>query len=163
MKKIKVNGKEKEITIHHQDENSLSFTLDSTTYSYKLNSSKNHSCEIALEHEHHNLLFPWHQDRGVIEGWDVIVQEVSPSEANRKKGIVENEHDVRSPMPGKILQVKVKEGDAVEAGQVLAVMEAMKMEHTIKAPRAGTISHIPWNPGDRVEGGVILVELEKKT
>jgi 3-methylcrotonyl-CoA carboxylase alpha subunit len=65
-----------------------------------------------------------------------------------------------APMPGKLVQVLVKPGEAVEAGQPLVVLEAMKMEHTVKAPRAGTVAAVNYAAGDQVEEGASLVELE---
>ena len=51
--------------------------------------------------------------------------------------------DIKAPMPGKVLQVLVKPGDAVEEGQALLVLEAMKMENMIKAVVAGIVSEVP--------------------
>ncbi|MBT9599260.1 MAG: acetyl/propionyl/methylcrotonyl-CoA carboxylase subunit alpha [Vitreoscilla sp.] len=62
-----------------------------------------------------------------------------------------------APMPGKVIAFLAKAGDVVEAGQPLAVMEAMKMEHTITAPRAGTVAELMYAVGDQVaEGGELL-------
>jgi 3-methylcrotonyl-CoA carboxylase alpha subunit len=70
---------------------------------------------------------------------------------------------VTAPMPGRIVLVKVKAGDAVEAGQELLVMEAMKMELSLKSPRAGTIATLQSKAGDFVEGDAVLVTLEAAT
>ena len=64
---------------------------------------------------------------------------------------------VAAPMPGTILGVNVKEGDAVTAGQVLCILEAMKMENEIKAPGAGTIKQVLVARGQAVETGAPLV------
>jgi len=62
-----------------------------------------------------------------------------------------------APMPGKVIAFLAKPGDSVEAGQPLAVMEAMKMEHTIASPRAGTVAELLYVVGDQVdEGGELL-------
>lgn len=63
---------------------------------------------------------------------------------------------VNSPMPGTILAVNVKAGDAVKAGQVLMILEAMKMENEICAPVDGTVSAISVNQGATVETGTLL-------
>jgi 3-methylcrotonyl-CoA carboxylase alpha subunit len=60
-------------------------------------------------------------------------------------------------MPGRIVLVKAKAGDKVEAGQELLVMEAMKMELLLKAPRAGTIDALSATAGDFVEADAVLV------
>jgi 3-methylcrotonyl-CoA carboxylase alpha subunit len=64
-----------------------------------------------------------------------------------------------SPMPGRVRRVLVAEGTAVERGQALLVLEAMKMEHSIRAPRDGVVRKIAVAEGDLVDAGVALVEL----
>ncbi len=66
---------------------------------------------------------------------------------------------IKAPLPGTILEMKVKTGDSVTMGQTLLVMEAMKMENDIKADRAGTISAVKVNNGDSVLEGDVLVEI----
>jgi 3-methylcrotonyl-CoA carboxylase alpha subunit len=66
-----------------------------------------------------------------------------------------------APMPGKVVSFAVKAGDAVKAGQSLAVMEAMKMEHTIAAPKDGTVAELLYAPGDQVAEGAELLTLAK--
>ena len=63
---------------------------------------------------------------------------------------------VSSPMPGTILAVNVKAGDAVKAGDVLMILEAMKMENEICAPVDGTVSAVSVNQGATVETGSLL-------
>ena len=63
---------------------------------------------------------------------------------------------VSAPMPGKILAVKAKEGDSVKAGDVLLVLEAMKMENDIVAPQDGVVASINVKVGDSVESGAKL-------
>ncbi len=62
-------------------------------------------------------------------------------------------------MPGKVVSFAVKVGDAVQKGQTLAVMEAMKMEHTIAAPSDGTVTELCFAPGDQVAEGAELITL----
>ncbi len=69
-------------------------------------------------------------------------------------------HRVLSPMPGRIVLVKVKAGDAVVEGQEVLVMEAMKMEMSLKAPRDGIVAEVRAASGDVVEGDAALVTLE---
>ena len=64
------------------------------------------------------------------------------------------------PMPGKIIAVLVSEGDAVEKGQGLVIVEAMKMENEVRSPATGTVRDIKVKPGDTVEGGAVLVVVE---
>lgn len=66
---------------------------------------------------------------------------------------------VTAPLAGSVARILVEEGQEIEAGQVLVVLEAMKMETEITAPHAGTVSAILVEPGDAVQGGQPLIEL----
>ena len=67
---------------------------------------------------------------------------------------------ITSPMPGKIVKIAVKAGDAVDDHALLLVLEAMKMEHRIEAPSAGTVKSVFVKEGELVTGSAPLVELE---
>jgi len=94
------------------------------------------------------------------ERWLMPVTDKSvASEANvRRKASGPNE--VGSPMPGVIVNLKVKEGDVVSEGEPLATLSAMKMETVIPASVSGVVKHIAVNIGDKVEGDDLLVEIE---
>jgi len=64
---------------------------------------------------------------------------------------------LEAPMPGSVLAVRVRDGDSVRAGDVLVVLESMKMELEVVAPAAGTVQGLAVAPGDRVSGGQALV------
>lgn len=68
--------------------------------------------------------------------------------------------EVRSPMPGKILEVCVAEGERVEIGQRLLLLEAMKMENVIEADGEALVKKVHIQPGDMVDLGQLLVDLE---
>ena len=67
---------------------------------------------------------------------------------------------LHAPMPGKVVRIEVKEGESVDEGQVLVVMEAMKMEHTLRSPHSGTVTSVQAATGDQVEAGQTLVVVE---
>jgi pyruvate carboxylase subunit B len=67
---------------------------------------------------------------------------------------------VVAPMPGMIVRISAQVGDAVQPGQGLVVMEAMKMENELRATTAGTVRAIRVQPGTAVEKGTVLLELE---
>ena len=69
--------------------------------------------------------------------------------------------NLTAPMPGTVVKVLVSEGDEVEEGQTLLVLEAMKMEQSVAAPHAGTVRALPYAEGARVPGGAVLAELEE--
>lgn len=66
---------------------------------------------------------------------------------------------ITAPMPGNILRIEVTNGAAVKAGQILVVLEAMKMENEILAPRDGTVAQIIVQKGSTVETGSPLIVL----
>jgi acetyl/propionyl-CoA carboxylase alpha subunit len=66
--------------------------------------------------------------------------------------------EVTAPMPGKVLKILVAEGDSVDHGQALAVLEAMKMETTLYAESAATVKKILVNAGQMVDHGAVLIE-----
>ena len=67
---------------------------------------------------------------------------------------------IKAPMPGKVLDIKVKEGDSVNKGDSLLVLEAMKMENILKAPEAATVKKIHAATGKAVEKNEVLIEME---
>ena len=68
--------------------------------------------------------------------------------------------DITAPMPGKIFEVTVSQGDTVTADQEVVILEAMKMEMPIVAPTDGTVKSVNCTPGDAVQGGDVLVVVE---
>lgn len=68
--------------------------------------------------------------------------------------------EIKAPMPGLILSLKVEEGQAVEEGQSLLILEAMKMENNFNSPIAGIIKSIAVKEGQAVDKGQILIEFE---
>ena len=67
--------------------------------------------------------------------------------------------EVKAPMPGLVVSVEVAEGDTVEQGRPVAVMEAMKMQSEMRAPVAGTVTSVRIRPGQEVMGGTVLVTI----
>jgi biotin carboxyl carrier protein len=68
--------------------------------------------------------------------------------------------ELKAPMPGLLVKVLCAVGDAIEAGEPLAVLQAMKMENELSLPRGGTVSAINAQPGQTVEQGQVLVVVE---
>jgi len=86
--------------------------------------------------------------------------EFKPAEAaarRRSRGFAAAE--ITAPMPGKVLKVPVHDGDLVEAGQPLVVIEAMKMETTLAAESAAVVKHVRVEEGQTVDHGAVLIEL----
>ena len=106
--------------------------------------------------------------RTVVAGDDVFVMREGATEritfetpdAGAFANVVEAGGRVLAPMPGQVVSVAVSEGDRVRAGDVLVVVEAMKMEHEVRAPGPGTVTAVRFAPGERVEEGAELVSVD---
>jgi 3-methylcrotonyl-CoA carboxylase alpha subunit len=92
-------------------------------------------------------------------GRQAYVQLVDPLE-RPAGGAEEGDGGVRAPMNGRVAALFVVEGDTVDAGQRLAVVEAMKMEHALTAPFAGVIRDLVAAVGEQVEMGERIMQVE---
>jgi len=90
-----------------------------------------------------------------------VVSFLEPGRSEREGiGTVDGPEQIVSAMPGRVVRVLVEEGATVEAGQGIAVVEAMKMENEIAAGKAGTVTTIAVEPGQTIEGGGLLAVIE---
>ncbi len=110
--------------------------------------------------------FGWHRDNGsyhiVIDGvtYEVELRDAraeKASQVRRTGGTAGGDASVKAPIPGRIVKVLVKEGDAVVKDQPLLTLDAMKLENEIPSPRDGTVKNLAVQPGATVERGQILV------
>ena len=83
----------------------------------------------------------------------------APAPAAKKAAPAGDGDPINSPMPGTIVNVKVKAGQDVKKGDVLVILEAMKMENEIKAPKDGKVTSVNVNKGESVDTGTLLVTL----
>jgi biotin carboxyl carrier protein len=103
----------------------------------------------------------------VVDGWrfEVVVEGAERAalrDRARRGAVAARSHAalvVRAPIPGRIEEVRVVVGQAVQAGEALLTLDAMKMENVVHAPRAGTIGRVAVGAGQTVELGDPLVEL----
>ncbi len=105
------------------------------------------------------------------EDWQVLLRgrqfQVKVEDEREKRlkaaaggGVVEGgEFHLKAPMPGLVVAISVSEGQEVKKGQVLVILESMKMQNELKSPRDGTISHIKVKAGESVEQKQILLNL----
>lgn len=71
-----------------------------------------------------------------------------------------DKNQVGAPMPGTVIDIRVKVGDTVEKGAALIVLSAMKMEMVVQAPKAGTIKTLDISTGAKIEGEDLLLTIE---
>jgi biotin carboxyl carrier protein len=151
----------------------FSLTLDGTTYKITVegNSILVNGQPFVVGFEDERVLVdgtPYEvtidQDRAVVGGITyelgiegLVEAGAGPSAAST---VVASEGAVTAIMPGKVIRVLVAEGDAVAEGDVICILEAMKMENELKAPKAGTLTTLHVQPGQDVEMGTVLAEIE---
>jgi len=91
---------------------------------------------------------------------ELLVALSDPSRKAREERVKQGPDEVVTQMPGKVVRLLVAEGEEVEVGQGLVVVEAMKMENEIAAGKAGKVISLRVEPGQTVEGGAVLAVIE---
>lgn len=103
----------------------------------------------------------------VVDGWrfELVVEDAEQARlrdratSDRSAGASDGRLEIRAIIPGRIVDVRAVDGDHVDAGQPILVVEAMKMQNELRAPRAGTIEHVAVGVGSTVELGDLLAVL----
>ncbi|MEE8557352.1 MAG: biotin/lipoyl-containing protein, partial [Myxococcota bacterium] len=133
----RVRGNEHSVRVHSRERDSIGLEID----------GRRVAATISRDREHWSV----HGPSGNVDLVEIARFPARVAEAEAG-GLV-------APMPAKVLSIHVALGDRVEPGQLLVVLEAMKMEHLVTAPRAGAVAEIRVQAGDQVAGGEILVVL----
>lgn len=136
---VEVNGHSMNALVRHADDAAIDLVIDGRRMTFQMRAN--------------GVVWQTHGPAGDLQ-IEELPRFVVPDEAELSGGLV-------APMPGKVLATAVKEGEKVDAGQLLVVLEAMKMEHRIVAPAAGTVTKIHIEVGEQVEKDVVLVDLEE--
>ena len=102
------------------------------------------------------------EEAGVVASAPKAAPKAAPAPAAAPKAaapVAAGATTVSAPMPGKVLSVNVKAGDAVKSGDVLLILEAMKMQNEIMAPADGTVSDVRVSAGQTVATGDVMIVL----
>ncbi|MCK4879513.1 MAG: biotin/lipoyl-binding protein [Bacteroidales bacterium] len=139
MKKFKftIHGNDYTVDVHGIEENLARLEVNGTPYDVELHRTVKVS-------KTPTLIRP------------AIKQQVNPEIEKREGG---SSHPILAPLPGAITKLEVGKGDIVEKGQLLLIMEAMKMENRVLADRAGVVENIRVQQGDSVLQGDIIMEI----
>ena len=100
------------------------------------------------------------KEQVIVIGGSEYVTTYTKKFINRKVWTDPNPNNVVSYIPGTILEIKVEEGQQVEEGEVILILEAMKMRNRVKAPQGGCVKVIHVAAGEKVTKGQVLVEIE---
>lgn len=139
--KYKINGNLYNVTVNDIEENIARVEVNGTPYTVEMNKPVKAAPKPVTR--------PASAPK-TSTGAPVVAR---PAATSSKSGI-------KSPLPGVILDIKVKEGDTVKKGQLIAILEAMKMENNINADKDGVVSAVKVNKGDSVLEGTDLIIIE---
>jgi biotin carboxyl carrier protein len=145
--KFKINGHEYEVAVGSVEGGIAKVAVNGTNYEVEVQSN--------------TLMKPTPAARPhVAPATYSATAPVTPAKINQAASSEGKASPLKSPLPGVILDVKVKEGDTVRAGQLVMVLEAMKMENNIDAHASGVIRSIAKRQGDPVLEGDVLLTIE---
>jgi glutaconyl-CoA/methylmalonyl-CoA decarboxylase subunit gamma len=140
--KFTINGNKYETEILHIEDNIAEIEVNGTKYYVEVNKDIKTTKTPRLVRA------------AAVPSTDIHPSEVKTSSPASPKGT----GSIKSPLPGVILEMFIKEGDRVAVGQRLLVLEAMKMENSIDADKAGVVTSVLKHKGDSVmEGDVLIV------
>ena len=134
--RYKINGNLYKVTVGDIEDNNVRVEVNGTPYT------------VELEKQNKPKIKPV-----------VRTASTSPAAVTRPAS-VGSKAGIKSPLPGVILEIKVKEGDMVKRGQTLLILEAMKMENDIKADRDGKVTSIKVSKGESILEGTDLIIIE---
>jgi biotin carboxyl carrier protein len=143
--KYKINGNVYNVTVNDVEENVAHVEVNGTPYKIEL--------DKPIPATAKPISRPATTPAPAPKGAPAAARPAAAAGGGKKDGI-------KSPLPGVVLEVRVKEGDVVKKGQTLIVLEAMKMENNINAHKDGKIIVINVNKGDSVLEGADLVTIE---
>jgi biotin carboxyl carrier protein len=140
----------------------FSFTIRGNKYDVELHSIEDNIAEIEVNGSNYEVEI--HKEIKTPKTPKLVRPNVVPTRdvekpQSGKAPIPKVAGGISAPLPGTILEIKVKVGDDVKAGDILLIMEAMKMENNIKADKDGKIAAIKVNNGDSVLEGDLLIEI----
>jgi biotin carboxyl carrier protein len=135
-------------------------TIRGTKYEVELLSAEQNHIEIEVNGTKYNVEI----DKTIeTKKTPKLVRSEVPAPQTKEKKITKtlsNVYEVKSPLPGLILKILVREGIQVSVGQDVLVMEAMKMENKIQSEKAGTVKSIKVREGDNILQDAVLLEIE---
>lgn len=157
-----INGKEIKVEDYKLSGEILSFSLSGTAYSYSLSSRDGMSMVLNKNGQRfHAAVGSANRDGEsmvIANGREGVIAEAGRK--MKKAGAAAG--GLISPMPGKIFKILKDVGSEVKKGEVILILEAMKMEHSIRSDKEGKVKSINYQVGQLVQGGVTLAEVESK-
>ena len=147
-----VNGRVSEVDFDELAASTEAIEVEPGVYSIVADGAV-HEARVTQSRDGHTVLIGG-------ERFEVAIEDPRSLSRGANSGAGEGRRSVTAPMPGKVVRVLVQTGDAVEEGQGLVVVEAMKMQNEMKSPKAGTVIRVMTEAGATVAAGEALVVVE---
>lgn len=166
--KVQIDEHELEISLNDEGVHIAGSSDSDTSTPVRVNRISDYIYSVILDNRPYRLLIDSITPQSCTLSVNGVLHEISVKDERQQLleayGVSSDqqsvEREIKAPMPGLVLDLLVSEGDEVEAGNGLLVLEAMKMENEIKASSACTIAKIHVKSGDPVAKGDLLLELD---
>ena len=158
MQEIKLQFNDKPLTVKYKNNREEIFTTDKNN-SAKINSWDKNFIDVEIDNTRIRSKVTFDNELLLIQSksGDVLFKILPKFETAKKASI---EGGLNAPMPGKVIEIKIKKGAKIKKGDTLVILEAMKMEHKVLAPSDGKVKEILINKDEQVENGATLVVLD---
>lgn len=158
MQEIKLQFNDKPLTVKYKNNREEIFTTDKNN-SAKINSWDKNFIDVEIDNTRIRSKVTFDNELLLIQSksGDVLFKILPKFETAKKASI---EGGLNAPMPGKVVEIKIKKGAKIKKGDTLVILEAMKMEHKVLAPSDGKVKEILINKDEQVENGATLVVLD---
>lgn len=140
--KIKINDRTYDVNVGRIMDDTVDVTLDGKTYQVEVEAPMRKASKTPVIKRNHQVI-------NAAE----VPDRTSPPSISTGTG------EVIAPLPGLILKILVKEGDEVDEGQPVAIMEAMKMENEIESPSSGTVAEIIVSEGENILENAVIMKI----
>jgi biotin carboxyl carrier protein len=157
-----LNNREYRLAVKERKKNTIQVEINGNSYDVAVEFLNSDEILLNIDGKIYNAIVCSSNSafRVCVNGLSFDIEKKSVSQILGGRHSQRQKRDVKTSMPGKIVKVLLKEGDDVEEGQAVLILEAMKMQNEIKSPQKGTVTKIAPKTGSSVETGALLFSVE---
>ena len=166
---IHIGNRVAEVELLNKEENQVRLSIDGKEYEVDITMLQDGVYSILQDGKSHNAELTYSEDRKkykvntAFSSHNVQIIDTKAKYLRLKRGADERQDDkIISPMPGKVVSIPVKEGDCLQAGDTVIVIEAMKMQNSYKVASDCTIKEIAVSEGEAINSNQLLIRLDLK-
>lgn len=166
---IHIGNRVADVTLVSKEGNKVQLTIDGVPYDVDIVMAENGSCSILHDGQSYNAELIRKEGgksytvNAHYQSYNIDIIDSQTKYLRMRKGAEEKQQDkIVSPMPGKVVKVLVKEGDCLQAGDIVVVIEAMKMQSNYKVNSECVVKEILVKEGDSVNSNQVIMTLDVK-